>query len=184
MLAEIQRHAGRADGIVLHRVGRRSPRRPPSAATLDWDTQFFRRADGAHRVSLGVRSRARCRRRSTQRRRRAARRAACGTSAPAWTSPTSRRWRVLEARRLPPDGLARHLHHAAAQRAAERRARGRHDSRLSCRRTAPSCCESRRRPIAGFRGRFHLDPHIPDDRCDAFYRGVGAAVPSHGRWPT
>ena len=21
----------------------------------------------------------------------------------------------------------------------------------------------------GFRGRFHLDPHIPDDRCDAFY---------------
>ena len=34
---------------------------------------------------------------------------------------------------------------------------------------APALLEIATEAYRGFRGRFHLDPHIPDDRCDAFY---------------
>jgi hypothetical protein len=34
---------------------------------------------------------------------------------------------------------------------------------------APVLVEIAADAFAGFRGRFHLDPHIPRDRCDAFY---------------
>ncbi len=34
---------------------------------------------------------------------------------------------------------------------------------------APALLEIASEAYRGFRGRFHLDPHLPDDRCDAFY---------------
>jgi RimJ/RimL family protein N-acetyltransferase len=34
----------------------------------------------------------------------------------------------------------------------------------------PQLLEIAAEAYRGFRGRFHLDPHIPDERCDAFYR--------------
>ena len=34
---------------------------------------------------------------------------------------------------------------------------------------APQLLQIAADAYAGFRGRFHLDPHIPDDRCDLFY---------------
>ena len=34
---------------------------------------------------------------------------------------------------------------------------------------APDLLRIAHEAYRGFRGRFHLDPHIPDDRCDAFY---------------
>jgi hypothetical protein len=33
----------------------------------------------------------------------------------------------------------------------------------------PALLEIAAEAYRGFRGRFHLDPHLPDDRCDAFY---------------